>query len=90
MVSGVKAGTYSNGGGAALRNLTVQESLMNVPFTCGVAPSFRIWKKKMEGQGGLRFEEGRLPGVEPGVDLPRLDRNGFYQTPGVLNASDFH
>jgi hypothetical protein len=78
VVLGCKAGTPSNGAGVRLRKKAQLESLMNVPFTQGVAPNFQVWTYQTP-PGGMTFEQGELPGMEQQVDVRNFQGNGFCQ-----------
>jgi len=78
LVMGCKAGTPSNGAGVRLRSHVQQESLMNVPFTRGIAPGFRIWTHNTPA-GAMSFEQGNLPEMGPGLDGRKFNGRGFYQ-----------
>src|SRR5438045_8802340 len=83
-VVGYKNGVPSNLAGLRLREYIQQESLMNVPFSCGVAPGFKTWTLNTS-TNALQFEQGNLPGMMPGTDLrSSFVGNGFYQ---VLRGS---
>ncbi len=75
---GCKDGTPSNGTGVRLRNRVRQESLMNVPFTQGIAPGFRSWQHTAP-QGTFHLEQGDLPSMAPSTDPWRFLGKGFYQ-----------
>jgi len=78
VVIGYKAGTPSNGAGVRLRRHAEQESLMNIPFTSGVAPGFRKWNHRTSTEA-IAFEQGNLPGVAPASDLGKFGGKGFFQ-----------
>jgi hypothetical protein len=73
-----KDGTPSNGSGVRFRNHVSQESLMNVPFKRGVAPSFETWSVGITN-GNLEVEQGNLPGMEPKAETRNFEANGFFQ-----------
>jgi hypothetical protein len=77
-VLGQKAGTPSNGAGVRLRKHVQQESLMNVPFTQGIAPGFQRWTDNTSG-GDFQFAQGNLPGMAPATDVQKFQGKGFYQ-----------
>ncbi|MBE0540137.1 MAG: hypothetical protein IH623_02000 [Verrucomicrobia bacterium] len=77
MVVGTKDGTPSNGAGVCLREHTLQESLMNVPFSQGIAPGFQSWVHKTAD--GIEFEQGELPGMAAGGETRDFHGKGFYQ-----------
>lgn len=77
-VRGEKDGTPSNAAGVRLRNHTQQESLMNVPFTRGIAPGFELWTYDTP-TGNISLDEGRLPGMVPKADVREVQGKGFYQ-----------
>jgi len=76
MLVGYKNGAPANGTGVRLRKHVQQESLMNVPFTQGVAPGFQKWTN---GGGAVTLEQGNLPGVEPQKNVAAFHARGFYQ-----------
>ena len=78
MVVGYKNGTPSNGSGVRLTNLNKMESLMNIPFTQGVAPSFKKWSYDSPIEN-IDFRQGNLPGMMPNTEVAQLDGKGFYQ-----------
>jgi hypothetical protein len=78
LVEGCKGGTPSNGAGIRFRNHSVQESLMNIPFAHGIAPSFRAWSN-IASTGSAAPEQGELPGMAPGADPWSFRGGGFYQ-----------
>jgi len=78
-VLGYKGGVPSNGAGVRLRNRREQESLMNVPFTLGVAPGFEAWRHDTPAEN-LKMEQGNSPGVKAASELERLEGKGFYQS----------
>jgi hypothetical protein len=73
-----RGGTPSNCTGIRLKNQKSQGSLMNVPFTDGIAPGFERWTYGTEA-GHISFEEGKLPGVAPDTDLQEFQGKGFFQ-----------
>ena len=78
MILGSKNGAPSNGAGAHLKNRVLQQSLMNIPFAQGVAPSFRIWRQNTS-EGALKFTQGTLPGMAPNADVRQFQGKGFFQ-----------
>lgn len=79
IVVGTKRGMPSNGSGVWVRKRVEQQSLMNAPFTKGLAPNFSAWSSKRPDGGSVVMEEGLLNGVGPGQSVRGLKRNGFYQ-----------
>jgi hypothetical protein len=79
IVIGCRHGTPSNGSGIRLRRYVEQESVMNVPFTAGIAPGYEGWMSEAVA-GRLSFVQGHLPGVEPGTEVRNLQGKGFLQT----------
>ena len=77
-VMGCKAGVPSNGSGVRLLRHTLQESLMNIPFTQGIAPSFQAWKLQSKEES-IQLEQGNLPGMHPGAETLQFQGKGFYQ-----------
>ena len=77
-VVGHKAGTPSNGTGIRLLSHVKQESLMDIPFTQGLAPGFETWTDRASG-GSVRVEQGELPGAAPGASTGQPRPRGFYQ-----------
>ena len=73
-----KDGTPSNGTGIRLLNHARQESLMNVPFTQGLASGFQAWTDRTRG-GSIKVEQGDLPGVPPSTSTGQPRPLGFYQ-----------
>jgi hypothetical protein len=78
LIEGDRGGTPSNGTATRLRDHVLQESLMNIPFTQGVAPSFEAWTQS-EGNGSLSPEQGELPGMAPATEPRQFASKGFYQ-----------
>jgi len=85
MIVGCKAGVPSNGAGVRLQKRALQESLMNIPFACGIAPNCEPWSYKTAGND-IGFEQGNLPGMEPGTDVRQFQGKGFYQIIKGSNA----
>jgi hypothetical protein len=83
-IVGVKKGTPSNGVVVRLKHLSEQESLMNIPFTRGVAPGFEKWINKPGSS--LKLEQGNLPGMVP-CTAEKFDGKGFYQV--IRGTSNF-
>ncbi len=77
-VVGCKERVPSNGAGVRLINHTIQESPMNVPFTCGVAPGFKKWQYNTD-ESSIVFKQGNRPGVGPNRDMKKCKGKGFYQ-----------
>jgi len=77
-VVGVKEGVPSNGAAVRLSNHTRQESLMNVPFTGGVAPGFQRWNDPAASDP-VTFGQGNLKGMEPAKNVNAFNGKGFYQ-----------
>jgi len=73
-----KGGTPSNGAGVRLKKRVSQESLMNIPFTQGVAPSFQNWNYQTKTDD-IQSKQGNLSGMGAGVDTGRFNGHGFYQ-----------
>ena len=78
LVEGCKGGTPSNGAGVRLRKHVLQDSLMNIPFAHGVAPSFRAWTRSALS-APVTPEEGVAPGMAPSVNPRKFHGPGFYQ-----------
>ena len=77
-VVGQKDGTPSNAAGVRLRKHVIQECLMNVPFTQGLAPTFKPWMHNTPA-GAVEFLQGALSGMEPATDAWQFEGQGFYQ-----------
>jgi hypothetical protein len=78
LVMGYKDGVPSNGAGVRLRRHVEQESLMNVPFTAGIAPGFEPWVQSKSADA-VKFRQGNLPEMKPGAKVDRLQGKGFQQ-----------
>lgn len=78
MILGYKNGTPSNGSGIRVAKLNKIESLMNIPFTCGIAPSFEKWSYDTTSEN-LKCKQGNLAGMAPNTDVAQFDGKGFYQ-----------
>jgi hypothetical protein len=78
VVGYTKDGTPSNATGIRFLNHVRQESLMNVPFTQGLAPGFQAWTDRASGET-IKVEQGELSGVAPGTGAGRVRPKGFYQ-----------
>ncbi len=78
VVQGSKDGAPSNGVGIRQKNYRLQESLMNVPFTKGIAPGFESWAFETASPN-ISFEQGNLPGMAPKSDVRQFEGKGFYQ-----------
>ncbi len=74
----VKDITPSNGGRIRLLNHVKQESVMDVPFTQGLAPSFQLWTDRGSGTS-VRVEQGELRGVAPAASTGHPRPAAFYQ-----------
>ena len=87
LVLGCRGGTPSNGGAVRVREYRHQESLLNIPFTGGLAPGFVSWAGTPDA--GVELEQGNLPGMGPGVDLSRFRfmGTGFFQV--IKGRGDF-
>jgi len=83
-IVGVKKGTPSNGVVVRVKHLSEQESLMNVPFTRGIAPGFEKWMNKPGSS--LKLEQGNLPEMVP-CTTKKFDGKGFYQL--IRGTSNF-
>ena len=86
LVMGYKDGVPSNGSGVRLLRQTQLESLMNVPFTSGLAPGFEAWQDKLSANA-IKSEQSTLPEMKPATEVRQFEGKGFYQTVGSQGAS---
>lgn len=77
-IGGENKGVPSNAAGIYICDYNTQISLMNVPFTGGIAPNFYTWSYKTDIKA-ITYRQGTHPGGGPQKALEQLDYKCFYQ-----------